>query len=157
MHKGSACVEVFRNASHLVAEFFGNPDRNRRSKEIAFQEDMRVLVEDMDALHLHRGFREHSVSKPVEDIMVDPALEHPVFPLSDSESDSGSTRSSNSEEADEESSGEADEESSGDQVTVDESGDMVLSYNTAKDLLLDDDEDGALGGGGEYDRGDESL
>ncbi|KAF6744431.1 hypothetical protein DFP72DRAFT_1078616 [Ephemerocybe angulata] len=135
MHKGSACVEVFRNASHLVAEFFGNPDRNRRSKEIAFQEDMRVLVEDMDALHLHRGFREHSVSKPVEDIMVlgaqnwsdkfeefkasttyDPALEHPVFPLSDSESDSGSTRSSNSEEADEESSGEADEESSGDQT-----------------------------------------
>lgn len=46
--RGSACVEAFRHISHSVAQFFGDPDRRRRSKEVAFQEDMRVLVEDMD-------------------------------------------------------------------------------------------------------------
>lgn len=47
MAKGSACVEAFRDISHIVAGFFGDEDRSRRSKEIAFHEDIRVLIEAM--------------------------------------------------------------------------------------------------------------
>jgi len=47
IQKGSACVEAFREISHLIANFFGDPDHARRSKEVAFHEDMRVLVEEM--------------------------------------------------------------------------------------------------------------
>ncbi|KAJ7572576.1 hypothetical protein C8J56DRAFT_806986 [Mycena floridula] len=47
IEKGSACVEAFRDITHLVSNFFGDPDRSRRSKEIAFMEDMRIMVEDM--------------------------------------------------------------------------------------------------------------
>lgn len=36
-----------------VANFFGDPDRARRHKELKFQEDMRVLVEEMVRLKLH--------------------------------------------------------------------------------------------------------
>lgn len=50
--KGSACVEAFRRISHLMAQFFGNPDRHRGSKEMGFQEDMRVLVEELDKREL---------------------------------------------------------------------------------------------------------
>ena len=46
IQKGSACVEAFHEISHLIANFFGDPDRARRSKEVAFHEDMRVLVEN---------------------------------------------------------------------------------------------------------------
>ncbi|KAI0691455.1 hypothetical protein C8T65DRAFT_745440 [Cerioporus squamosus] len=53
MAKGSACVEAFREVSHLVAGFFGDPDRGRRSKEIAFEHDMRVLVEGMRNRQAH--------------------------------------------------------------------------------------------------------
>ncbi|KAF8809350.1 hypothetical protein BYT27DRAFT_7094658, partial [Phlegmacium glaucopus] len=34
--------------------FFGNPDRSQRSKEISFQEDLWVLVEDMECLVMHQ-------------------------------------------------------------------------------------------------------
>lgn len=50
---GSACVEAFRDISHTVARFFGDSDTARRSKEIKFQEDLRVMVEDMVKHNLH--------------------------------------------------------------------------------------------------------
>ena len=52
--KGSAPVEAFRDISHLVANFFGDPDRERRSKEVKFQEDLRVLVEEMERKKLQK-------------------------------------------------------------------------------------------------------
>ncbi|KAL0068708.1 hypothetical protein AAF712_004037 [Marasmius tenuissimus] len=45
--KGSACIEAFREIVHLVANFFGDPDRSRRSKEIAFRKDLEALVDEM--------------------------------------------------------------------------------------------------------------
>lgn len=36
-----------------MARYFGDPDRARRHKELAFQEDMRVLVEDMTKNQSH--------------------------------------------------------------------------------------------------------
>jgi hypothetical protein len=51
--KGSACVEAFRDISHIVAKFFGDPDSARRHKELKFQEDMRVLAEEMVRHKLH--------------------------------------------------------------------------------------------------------
>ncbi|KAF6754008.1 hypothetical protein DFP72DRAFT_813583 [Ephemerocybe angulata] len=62
MSKGSACVEAFRAVSHTVANFFGDTDRRRRAKEVRFQEDMRVLVEDMERKWIHKGFKEHFVA-----------------------------------------------------------------------------------------------
>lgn len=53
INKGSAPVEAFRDISHLVANFFGDPDRERRSKEVKFQEDLQVLVEEMEQKKLH--------------------------------------------------------------------------------------------------------
>jgi hypothetical protein len=53
IQKGSACVEAFREITHIVAQFFANRDSARRSKEVAFMEDMRVLVEDMEKHGLH--------------------------------------------------------------------------------------------------------
>lgn len=58
MKKGSACVEAFRAISHDVARFFGDPDFRRQSKEAAFHDDMRVLVEDMVAHNLHKPSNE---------------------------------------------------------------------------------------------------
>ncbi|KAJ7817124.1 hypothetical protein B0H14DRAFT_2602244 [Mycena olivaceomarginata] len=51
--KGSACVEAFREISHSVANFFGDSDRARRHKEVAFHEDIRALIEDMVRLKAH--------------------------------------------------------------------------------------------------------
>ncbi|KAH9837857.1 uncharacterized protein C8Q71DRAFT_857035 [Rhodofomes roseus] len=61
MKKGSACVEAFRLTSHLFANFFGDPDRHRRSKEIAFINDMRILVEGMivDGAHVVAAGKHH--------------------------------------------------------------------------------------------------
>ncbi|KAF7972318.1 hypothetical protein HWV62_18506 [Athelia sp. TMB] len=53
MSKGSACVEAFRDISHNVAHFFGDPNRARRHKEVKFQEDIRLLVEEMVRKNLH--------------------------------------------------------------------------------------------------------
>lgn len=53
MSKGSVCVEAFCDVSHLVANFFGDPDRRCRSKESAFWEDLRVLVDDMTRWNAH--------------------------------------------------------------------------------------------------------
>jgi hypothetical protein len=53
IQKGSACVEAFREITHIVSQFFGNHNAARRSKEVAFMEDMRVLVEDMEKHRLH--------------------------------------------------------------------------------------------------------
>lgn len=50
--KGSACVEAFRRVSHMMAEYFGDPDRRRKSKEASFQEDMHILVEELDKKEL---------------------------------------------------------------------------------------------------------
>ncbi|TFY63199.1 hypothetical protein EVJ58_g3390 [Rhodofomes roseus] len=53
MEKGSASVEAFRDLSHRVANWSGDPDHHRRHKEVTFIEDMRVLVEEMikDKVH----------------------------------------------------------------------------------------------------------
>ncbi|KAJ7145300.1 hypothetical protein C8R43DRAFT_1129975 [Mycena crocata] len=51
--KGSASVEAFREISHLVASFFGDSDRSRRHKEVAFQDDIRTLIEEMVRLKAH--------------------------------------------------------------------------------------------------------
>ncbi|KAJ2915315.1 hypothetical protein MD484_g5120, partial [Candolleomyces efflorescens] len=64
MKKGSACVEAFRSISTKVANFFGSPENRRRSKEISFQEDLRVLVEEMERQNLHRGYQQHFVPAP---------------------------------------------------------------------------------------------
>lgn len=53
MAKGSAAVEAFREVSHLVAKFFGDPDKPRQHKEIALKEDMCVLVEAMIKESIH--------------------------------------------------------------------------------------------------------
>ena len=52
--KGSACVEAFREVSHLVARFFGDSDRSRKSKEAGFAKDMEVLVQKMESVGLHK-------------------------------------------------------------------------------------------------------
>lgn len=46
-------MEAFREISHHVARFFGDPDTARRHKEVKFQQDMRALVEDMSRKNLH--------------------------------------------------------------------------------------------------------
>ncbi|KAJ7576542.1 hypothetical protein C8J56DRAFT_1061820 [Mycena floridula] len=46
-------VEAFRDITHLVANFFGDPDRSRHHKELAFTEDMRILVDDMRQKQVH--------------------------------------------------------------------------------------------------------
>ncbi|KAJ7648633.1 hypothetical protein DFH06DRAFT_1095419 [Mycena polygramma] len=51
--KGSASVEAFREISHSVANFFGDSDRARRHKEVAFHEDIRALIEEMVRLKSH--------------------------------------------------------------------------------------------------------
>jgi hypothetical protein len=51
--KGSACVEAFREVSHSVANFFGDPDLARRHKEVKFHEDLRALIEEMLRLKSH--------------------------------------------------------------------------------------------------------
>ncbi len=53
MKKGSACVEAFRDMSHLMANLFSDSDRHRCSKKVTFYEDMRVLVEDMTKRKSH--------------------------------------------------------------------------------------------------------
>lgn len=174
MKKGSACVETFRLVSHTVAMFFGDHDRNRRSKELAFQEDMRVLVEEMERHGIHRGFKEHFVpvipptNKPppkkkskkstepvsaIVDVLVtgaetwthgkfeefkratayDKALGYPVV----NEQDERDGRLDTG-------------------TIFDDTNDMQLAYNNANDLFTDDDA-GGVGGGGEFDRGTETL
>ena len=64
MKKGSACVEAFRDLSHRMANFFGDRDTHRRSKEVAFQEDMRVLVEEMTKRKSHIPGQKHFVPAP---------------------------------------------------------------------------------------------
>ncbi|KAM5539821.1 hypothetical protein V8D89_006634 [Ganoderma adspersum] len=53
MRKGLACIEAFRNMSHLMAHLFGDLDQHRHLKEVAFYEDMHVLVQDMTNQKLH--------------------------------------------------------------------------------------------------------
>ncbi|KAF8184133.1 hypothetical protein K438DRAFT_1974716 [Mycena galopus ATCC 62051] len=53
IHKGSACVEAFRDITHMVANFFGDPDRARRSKEVKFHQDIEALVTEMQWRKFH--------------------------------------------------------------------------------------------------------
>ncbi|KAJ7028826.1 hypothetical protein C8F04DRAFT_1265579 [Mycena alexandri] len=53
IRKGSACVEAFRDVSHMVANFFGDPDRARRSKEVKFHQDIEGLVSEMQRRNFH--------------------------------------------------------------------------------------------------------
>ncbi|KAK6984169.1 hypothetical protein R3P38DRAFT_3333012 [Favolaschia claudopus] len=53
IRKGSACVETFRDLTHMVANFFGDADRSRRSKEIKFTQDLEALVTEMQRRNFH--------------------------------------------------------------------------------------------------------
>ncbi|KAK7006618.1 hypothetical protein R3P38DRAFT_3325954 [Favolaschia claudopus] len=53
IRKGSACVEAFRDLTHMVANFFGDADRSRRSKEIKFTQDLEALVTEMQRRNFH--------------------------------------------------------------------------------------------------------
>ncbi|KAJ7837890.1 hypothetical protein B0H14DRAFT_2588977 [Mycena olivaceomarginata] len=53
IRKGSACVEAFRDISHLAANFFGDPDRARRSKEVKFHQDIEALISEMQRRKFH--------------------------------------------------------------------------------------------------------
>ncbi|KAJ7890948.1 hypothetical protein B0H14DRAFT_3700607 [Mycena olivaceomarginata] len=65
MRKGSACVEAFRDITHLVANFFGDPDRARRSKEVKFNQDIEALVTEMQRRKFHVVSKErHFVPAP---------------------------------------------------------------------------------------------
>jgi len=48
-------MEAFQEINKRVSEYFGKKEISRRSKEIAFQEDMQVLIEDMEEHGLHQG------------------------------------------------------------------------------------------------------
>ncbi|KAJ7844775.1 hypothetical protein B0H14DRAFT_3139277 [Mycena olivaceomarginata] len=54
IRKGSACVEAFHDVTHMVANFFGDPDRARRSKEVKFNQDLEALVLEMQRLKFHK-------------------------------------------------------------------------------------------------------
>ncbi|KAJ7819694.1 hypothetical protein B0H14DRAFT_2600447 [Mycena olivaceomarginata] len=65
MRKGSACVEAFRDITHLVANFFGDPDRARRSKEVKFNQDIEALDTEMQRRKFHVVSKErHFVPAP---------------------------------------------------------------------------------------------
>ncbi|KAJ7807181.1 hypothetical protein B0H14DRAFT_3765051 [Mycena olivaceomarginata] len=65
MRKGSACVEAFRDITHLFANFFGDPDRARRSKEVKFNQDIEALVTEMQRRKFHVVRKErHFVPAP---------------------------------------------------------------------------------------------
>ncbi|KAK6969215.1 hypothetical protein R3P38DRAFT_3337140 [Favolaschia claudopus] len=53
IRKGSACVEAFRDITHMVANFFGDPDRGRKSKEVKFTQDIQALVTEMQRRKFH--------------------------------------------------------------------------------------------------------
>lgn len=55
IEKGSACIEAFRDVTQRVSRYFGNPDLSRRAKEMSFEEDMRVLIEDMERRAIHKA------------------------------------------------------------------------------------------------------
>ena len=48
-------MEAFREVTNRVSKYFGNSETPRRSKEISFLEDMRVLVEDMERRGIHQS------------------------------------------------------------------------------------------------------
>lgn len=65
IRKGSACVEAFRDVTHMVANFFGDPDRARRSKEVKFNQDLEALVSEMQRLKFHKvSTTRHFVAAP---------------------------------------------------------------------------------------------
>ncbi|KAE9395507.1 hypothetical protein BT96DRAFT_997625 [Gymnopus androsaceus JB14] len=50
MKKGSASVEAFCQASHIIANCFGNPDKSRCHKEVVFLTNIRALFEELECL-----------------------------------------------------------------------------------------------------------
>ncbi|KAJ7845589.1 hypothetical protein B0H14DRAFT_3683147, partial [Mycena olivaceomarginata] len=65
IRKGSACVEALRDITHMVANFFGDPDRARRSKEVKFNQDLEALVTEMQRRKFHVVSKErHFVPAP---------------------------------------------------------------------------------------------
>jgi hypothetical protein len=65
--KGSACVEAFREISHLVAQFFGDIDRPRRHKKVAFEMDMKTLVAEMIRENAHELKENRPITVMVSD------------------------------------------------------------------------------------------
>ncbi|KAJ7717409.1 hypothetical protein B0H14DRAFT_3631243 [Mycena olivaceomarginata] len=65
IRKGSACVEAFCDVTHMVANFFGDPDRVRRSKEVKFHQDLEALVTEMQRRKFHKiSTTKHFVPAP---------------------------------------------------------------------------------------------
>ncbi|KAJ7056827.1 hypothetical protein C8F01DRAFT_1087095 [Mycena amicta] len=65
IRKGSACVEAFRDVTHMVSNFFGDPDRARRSKEVKFNQDLEALVTEMQRRKFHKiSTTKHFVPAP---------------------------------------------------------------------------------------------
>ncbi|KAJ7722916.1 hypothetical protein B0H14DRAFT_3520171 [Mycena olivaceomarginata] len=54
IRKGSAYVEAFRDVTHMVANFFGDPDRARRSKGVKLNLDLEALVTEMQRRKFHK-------------------------------------------------------------------------------------------------------
>ncbi|KAJ3543661.1 hypothetical protein NMY22_g3065 [Coprinellus aureogranulatus] len=149
MKRGSACVESFRKVSHLIAVFFGDDDRKRKKKELAFQEDLRVLVEAMENEGIHKGmvadrgcmdtgagiwaakFEEFKRSTTY-----DPAV---GVPLDDN--------SEGDEQGDEEQN-----TALATNTVFDEPNVLHIDFSTEKDI--DDDGGGGVGGAGEFDTGE---
>lgn len=149
-----------------MANFFGDPDRSRRSKEIKFEEDLRRLVEEMVKKKLHGKPQEHFVPAPVKktkngrtpppqssviDVQVvgasawamgkfldfvrsttyDPAVGYPVEVIEENASVDDSTLNTG--------------------TVFDQTRTNPLAVDQYEDVHGDEnDENGALGGGGEY-------
>ncbi|KAJ3540198.1 hypothetical protein NMY22_g4401 [Coprinellus aureogranulatus] len=150
--KGSACVEFLRKVSHIIATFFGDPDRRRKNKEISFQEDMRVLIEEMEKKGIHKGYSEHHGVSAIVDVMVtgagiwinkfeefkglttfDPAV---GYPIGEETADPVDVRLNNG-------------------IVFDNTGQSHLAHDNDKDLGIQaEGEIGGVGGADDYDRGE---
>ena len=167
--KGSACVEAFWEITHIVSQFFGNRDAARHSKEVAFMEDMRVLVEDQEKHRLHHATSsKHFVPalKPAKahkktaseesaifDVLVEgaEAWEHGKFKeyLNVTTYDPATGYPITERE-------EANSAWLNNMTAFNNTKDNPLDFESYEDLHVDDDEEGlgSLGGGGEFSTGE---
>jgi len=152
-----------------VAQFFGNNDAARRSKEVAFMEDMRVLVEDMEKHNLHHATSsKHFVPalKPVKarktttpeksaivDVLVEgaEAWEHGKFKdyLNATTYDPATGYPITEKE-------EANSTRLDNMTAFNNTQENPLDFESYDDLHVDDDEEGlgSLGGGGQFSTGE---
>lgn len=172
IQKGSACVEAFREITHIVAQFFGNRDAARRSKEVAFMEDMRVLVEDMEKHGLHhdtsskhfvpalksvKGRKKTTPEKSaIVDVLVEgaEAWEHGKFKeyLNATTYDPATGYPITERE-------EANSARLDNMTAFDNTEDNPIDFESYEDLHVDDEEEGlgSLGGGGVFSTGESGF